>query len=186
MMTQLRDNIVRSLGIGADLFTLSMLEEIISEIPPEQYQDFFNALHGEQHQFLRGLDRVQKVAKLLKENRNSLLLSGTYSKAKEIADRFYAIRRAISDLAELNMKECEQKNFFNRVIYKDVKIHGEPISKQELYVLEKLGGGSWLYGLIFESNSGVVVEKIDQIIRDAILEKQQKQIGKSDMKRIGA
>jgi len=185
MKAHLRDSIVRSLGIEGDLFALPMIESIINEIPEDQYQVFFDALHGDEHKFLRGLDRVQKVAKIFKENRNAALLGGTYSKAKEIADRFYAIRRAVSEYAERNIKEGSQKDFFNRVKYKEITIHGEPLTKQELYVLDKLGGGAWLYGLIFEANSGVVVERIDQIIRDAILEKQQKQLGKNEMKRIG-
>jgi len=181
MLTQLRDNIVRSLGIEGDLFTLSMVEEIIAEIPPEQYQPFFNALHGDEHQFLKPLDRVAKVAKRFKDSHTATLLEGTWTLAKQIYDKFYTIHTSLSEYADMNVKESKLSEFFAKVNYRVTKFDGETLSRQEVYVLEKLGGGAWLHGIKREANSGVVIERIDQIISEAILEKQQKLLGKSDV-----
>ncbi|MBN2895029.1 MAG: hypothetical protein JXK05_03935 [Campylobacterales bacterium] len=170
MRNQLRDNIVRSLGIEADLFSLSMIEEVIATLPQEQYQPFFNALHGDEHAYLKPLDRVAKVAKLFRDAEVAALLSGTGTLAKQIYDRFYGVHTALCDFAREHGKS-DLSAFFKSIDYRATKFEGEVLSRQEIYVLEKLGGGAWLCGIKREINSGVVIERIEAIIHEGIFKK---------------
>ncbi len=184
-METLRDEIIRVLGIDAGLFTMSLIEEAIAEIDPVQYGEFFKALMGDEHAYLKPLDRVVKVARQFVALRKHTALIGTQSLAKQMYDRFYAIHTALSDYAHVHMKESSLGEFFGRIDYRVTKFDGFALSAQEFYVLKELGGGAWLYRMKEQNNSGVVVAQIAQIIEDAIMQKLQKQIGKSEIKRIG-
>jgi hypothetical protein len=173
MLFQLRDDIVRSLGIDGDLFTLALIEEALENIDPMDYQIFFNALHGEEHRFTKPLDRVTKVAKQFKEDRHAALTSGTTTLAKRIYNRLYTIHASLTEYADMHVKDSKLSEFFERIDYKVTKFDDETLSQQELYVLKELGGGAWLYAMKYEPNSGAVIARIEAIINTAIVKKQQ-------------
>ena len=45
------------------------------------------------------------------------------------------------------------------------------LTKQDLYILDELGGGEWVMNIKFITNSKEAIDKIENIIKNAITEK---------------
>ena len=174
---QLIKSVTTNLKIEGDMFSIGMIEESIKDIKPEQYIDFFNMLMGDEHSYLKPLDRVAKVAKHFKHSMSDELFKDTPTMAKDCYDKFYAINAQMTTYSQENRdKVPNDREFFNNTDYKMLKDkHGADVfTKQDLYILDELGGGEWLMNIKFITNSKDAVEKIEKIIKSAITAKYMK------------
>lgn len=166
--------IMMSLKIDRNPFITSTIDEYTKDINPSDYKSFMTALFGTQHQYLNGLDRVAKVADSFKQDMTDNLLSNTKSQAKAMYDKFYNESCKMLDYCTQNRdKVSNDREFFLNTKYEDLKKSdgSKAYSKQEIYVLNYLGGGSWLLGIRFYDNSSKVIDKIENIIKEAVLTK---------------
>ena len=65
------------LGIQEGMFTSQLIRESLEGIKEHDYQSFFNALIGDEHEYLKPLDRVAKVAKHFKHSMSDELFKDT-------------------------------------------------------------------------------------------------------------
>ena len=165
------------LGIQEGMFTSQLIRESLEGIKEHDYQSFFNALIGDEHEYLKPLDRVAKVAKHFKHSMSDELFKETPTMAKDCYDKFYAINAQMTTYSQENRdKVPNDREFFNNTDYKMLKDkHGADVfTKQDLYILDELGGGEWLMNIKFITNSKDAVEKIEKIIKSAITAKYMK------------
>ncbi|MDQ1341167.1 MAG: hypothetical protein QG567_2325 [Campylobacterota bacterium] len=173
MKTKLIQEIKQKLGIDGGVFIDAEIESYIDEIPESKYIEFFKALSGE-HGFLKPIDRVAKVARQFKTEAVENLLVGTREQAKAMYDKFYAESAYMLDYCTDNRSRIpNDRAFFEGLDYTKLKkVDGSnAYTKQELYVLGELGYGSFLIDMRFYDNSGLVVERIEKIIKDAMIKK---------------
>lgn len=166
-----------NLKIDQGLFATGMIEDSLKDIKPSDYKIFFNALMGDEHSYLKPLDRVAKVAEHFKAHRTDELFQDTPTMAKDAYDKFYAINAQMTTYSQENRdKVPNDREFFNNTDYKNLKDkHGADVfTKQDLYILDELGGGEWLMNIKFITNSKDAVEKIEKIIKSAITAKYMK------------
>ena len=63
LRNELTKAIMDKLGINADPFTVGSIKNCLEPIADDKLQDFYNALFGDEHSFLKPMDRIVKVAK---------------------------------------------------------------------------------------------------------------------------
>jgi len=171
-MEQLRNEIVNTLGIGDGMYSLGLVEDAIKGIPPEQFGDFFAALMGDDHQYLKPLDRVVKVSRQFKQMKREDLFANTKQISKEMYDKFYALHSALTSHAEDNRATVsDDMRLFVQINYNTLRAGHLTLSKQELYVLDELGGGEWLFGIKRYENAGKVIDRIEHVVKTAITAK---------------
>ena len=161
--------IINALKIEDGYFTRGMIQESINDIKDQDYQKFFNLLMGDEHSYLKPLDRVAKVAKHFKGAKADSLLSEAHTMAKTFYDKIYAINNDMTTYSQANRDAVpNDRDFFTNFNYeKDIK----GFTEQDVYVLKELGGGEWVMNIKFISNSKEAVEKIERIIKSAITAK---------------
>ena len=177
LRTQLVNSIVENLKIKEDMFSVGMIEDAIEGIDAEQYNEFFNALIGDEHEYLKPLDRVAKVSKQFKHARSNELFKETPTMAKECYERFYTVNAQMTTYSQTNRDAVpNDREFFINTKYSDLvdKYGAKVFSKQDLYILDELGGGEWLMNIKFITNSKEAVDKIERIIKTAITAKYMK------------
>ena len=84
--------------------------------------------------------------------------------------KFYDANSTITDFAQKHRNSVgSDREFFRSIDYASLKdTNGNIVfDKQELYVLNELGGGEWLCDIHFAPNAGDVIEKIQRIIEKA-------------------
>ena len=171
---ELIKSIVANLKIEAGMFSLGMIEECIEDIPIEKYQDFFNMLMGDEHDYLKPLDRVAKVAKHFKHSKADELFSGTRDMAKAFYNKIYTVNASMTTYSQENRdKVPNDREFFENMDYSKLKDKDgfSVFTKQDLYILGEIGGGEWVMNIKFISNSDEAVLKIENIIKNAITAK---------------
>jgi len=177
LRTQLINSITKNLRIDSDIFAVGMIEDAVEGIDPKQYKEFYNMLMGDDHDYLKPLDRVAKVAKHFKHARSNELFAEAHGMAKACYDKFYDVNAEMTTYSQNNRDLVpDDRKFFEELDYKNLMDkHGAKIfTAQDLYVLDELGGGDWLMGIKFITNSGEAVAKIEKIIKTAITAKYMK------------
>lgn len=170
-LTLLINEIKAALNIEGGIYIDGMIRESLEGVKEEDYQEFFNSLMGDDHAYLKPLDRVAKVAERFKASTANELFEGTRDMAKAMYDKFYAINATMTTYTQNNRDTIpNDRVFFENFDYKNMK---DPknhliLSKQELYTLNELGGGTWLMNIKFIMNSKEAVDKIESIIKSAI------------------
>ena len=155
-----------SLKIEQGMFAVGMIEDSLEGIKPSEYKTFFSALMGDEHEYLKPLDRVAKVAERFKASKTDELFKDTHTMAKTFYDKIYAINASMTTYSQENRdKVPNDREFFENMDYAN-KVKG--ITKQDLYILDELGGGEWVMNIKFISNSSEAVNKIENIIKNAI------------------
>jgi hypothetical protein len=178
MSQQLIEDIMKKLKIDGGIYIQMEIEDHIKHIDQSQYLEFFKALSGDEFSYKNPMDRIAIVANRFKKQKDDKLLAGTRSQAKEMYDKFYDECCAMLDYCRDNRdKHPHDREFFEAVDFAKLKKKDgtDAYTKQELYVLSELGGGSWLIDIRFYDNSKVVVDKIEKIIKDAITTKYNQQ-----------
>jgi hypothetical protein len=163
---QLVAEIANTLRIDGGIYATRMIEEAVAAVPPDQHQRFFNALMGDEHSYLKPLDRVAKVAKRFTGQHDQI--DETRRQAKAVYDELYRLHFVLANHFD-NMPTEERKGGedFETVRYQALTIDGEKITPQSLYVLRELGGGEWLKRIKTYQTSKTVIDKIEGVIKDA-------------------
>ena len=158
-----------SLKIEQGMFAVGMIEDSLEGIKPSEYKTFFCALMGDEHEYLKPLDRVAKVAERFKASTEDELFKDTYLIAKTFYDKIYAINANMTTYSQENRdKVPNDREFFENMDYAN-QIKG--MTEQDIYILKILGGGEWVMNIKFISNSSEAIAKIEKIIKNAITEK---------------
>ena len=155
-------------------FNTGTIADEIQHIPDTELRTFHKELFGTQHSYLNAMDRIIKVATSFKNNSTDLLLEGSRKQAQDMYDKFYQENSGMTDFIIKNrFKVINDKKFFERTDYAKLKkLDGSlAYTKQELYVLNELGGGLWLRNINQCQNTNDVISKIENIIKKAILSK---------------
>ena len=171
-MKNLINDIKTKLKIDGGVFIDAEIQSHIEGIDKSLYLDFFKALSGD-HDFRNPMDRIAITAKNFKPAEKDIL-AGTADKAKAMYDKFYAQQSAMTDFTQANRdKVRNDREWFKSIDYSKLKnIDGsQTYTKQELYVLNELGGGEFLLDLPFKDNSQKVIELIKKTIDKAITTK---------------
>ena len=137
------EEVIKSLNIEDGFFVRGMVAESIEHIESKDFQEFFNMLMGDEHSYLKPLDRVAKVAKHFKVARSNELFSGTNDMAKAYYGKFYDVNASMTTYSQENRDLVpDDRKFFEETDYKNLKDkHGAKIfSEQELYVLNEIRG----------------------------------------------
>lgn len=170
-------DIKTKLNIQGGSYIDAEIESYLEGIEPDKYLDFFKALSGDDYEYKNAMDRIAITAKRFKERKEHELFSETPTMAKECYDRFYSINASMTTYSQENRDRVpNDREFFENMDYsKMIDKHGVKVmSKQDLYILDELGGGEWLMNIKFITNSKDAIEKIERIIKTAITAKYMK------------
>jgi len=176
-MKNLIQDIKTKLNIQGGAYIDAEIESYIEKIDSSEYLSFFKALSGE-HGYLKPMDRIATVAKQFSSREINKLLAGTYEQAKEMYNKFNSESGSMEDYAQKNRNKVpNDREFFKNMPYEALKRTDgtSTYTKQELFVLNALGGGSWLMDIRCHSNSNEVINKIENIIKNAVETKYSKQ-----------
>ncbi len=174
MKNKLIQEIKQKLNLSGGMFIDGEIESYIDEIPENKYIEFFKALSGDEYQFKNAMDRIAITAKRFKNERTYNLLAGTNSQAKAMYDKFYGQCCSMLDYTQKDRnKTPNDREFFINMKYESLKNTdgSNTYDKKELYVLNELGGGSWLIDVRFYQNSKEVIDRIEAIIKNAMIAK---------------
>ena len=174
MKTKLVNSIMNNLKIEKDIFSVGMIEDCLDGINPKQYKEFFNMLMGDEHNYLKPLDRVAKVAKHFKGSEAHEKFKDVPTLAKEAYDKFYSVNCSMTTYSQENRdKVLDDRLFFIDMVYSKLldKNNFKVFTEQNLYILNELGGGEWLMNIRFITNSKDAISKIENIISNAITKK---------------
>lgn len=191
MKNKLIQEIKQKLNLSGGMFIDGEIESYIDEIPENKYIEFFKALSGGEYEYKNAMDRIAMTAKRFKAERTDNLLAGTREQAKAMYDKFYGQCCAMLDYTQKDRnKTPNDREFFINMKYESLKNTdgSNTYDKKELYVLNELGGGSWLIDVRFYQNSKEVIDRIEAIIKNAMIAKYdgQKEISNGKvMKMIG-
>jgi len=186
-MNQLIEDIKAKLNIKGGVFIDMEIEEYIQDIDASRHIEFFKALSGGDFEFKSAMDRIAIVAKRFKTEKTELLLEGTRDQAKAMYDKFYAESCSMLDFTQKNRdKYPSDKEFFLSVKYDTLKRTDgtNSYTKQEMYVLNELGGGEWLRCIRLALNSNDLINKIEAIIKKAVITKYGNQTNAIESKKV--
>jgi len=174
MKERLIEEIKQKLNISGGMFIDSEIESYIDEVPENKYIEFFKALSGGEYEYKNAMDRIAMTAKRFKSERTDNLLAGTREQAKAMYDKFYGQCCAMLDYTQQDRnKTPNDREFFLNMPYDKLKNRDGTMAytKQELYVLNELGGGNWLIDVRFSVNPKTIVDRIEKIISNAKISK---------------
>ena len=174
MKNKLIQEIKQKLNLSGGMFIDGEIESYIDEIPENKYIEFFKALSGGEYEYKNAMDRIAMTAKRFKAERTDNLLAGTREQAKAMYDKFYGQCCAMLDYTQKDRnKTPNDREFFINMKYESLKNTdgSNTYDKKELYVLNELGGGSWLIDVRFYQNSKEVIDRIEAIIKNAMIAK---------------
>ena len=189
---QLTSEVCKLLKIeGNEVFSIGLVEKSIKQLDSEEYEPFFEKLMSIDNIYLKPLEKLTKATNHFKALRTDEILSESKTIAKRCYDVFYSLNGTITAYCQANRdKVLNDREFFKNIDYKSLKnVENELVlTKQQVYVLNKLGGGEWLINIKFIVNPNDIYTKIEKIIKQALQEKSIKknQIGhiETDVKRI--
>ena len=175
-MDNLREEFIKglleTLKIPATAFNIALVSDEIEAIPNGSLRGFYREVVSADT-YGNGMKAIISVAKNFKPAEKDIL-AGTADKAKAMYDKFYAQQSAMTDFTQANRdKVRNDREWFKSIDYSKLKnIDGsQTYTKQELYVLNELGGGEFLLDLPFKDNSQKVIELIKKTIDKAITTK---------------
>ena len=170
---ELSKAIVSSLKIDANAFNYETINEAIDLVPIEKYMEFYKEVL-KMDSYGNGIKSVLDISEKYKSDKIDKLLEGTHEQAKAMYDKFYSESCAMLDYTQKDRnKTPNDREFFKNVPYSELKRRDgtKTYSKQELYVMEKLGGGEFLLGIRLALSSKEIIDKIERAIRQAVITK---------------
>jgi hypothetical protein len=173
MRKSMIEELMLTLKIPQGNFNYSMIEDEISHIPTENLKEFYKQVMNSES-FGNGMKAIIGTAEKFKSERTDNLLAGTREQAKAMYDKFYGQCCAMLDYTQQDRnKTPNDREFFLNMPYDKLKNRDGSMAytKQELYVLNELGGGSWLIDVRFSVNSTTIVDRIEKIISNAKISK---------------
>lgn len=186
-MSQLIEDIKTKLNIKGGVFIDMEIEDYIKDIDQSKHLEFFKALSGGDFDYKNPMDRIAMTAKKFKQERTDNLLAGTHEQAKMMYDKFYGQCCAMLDYTQKNRdRHPNDREFFKGLPYEILEqVDGtKTYTKQELYVLNELGGGEWLIGIRLALSSKEVIDKIEAVIKKALTTKYSSQAISHDIKKM--
>ena len=174
---ELSKAIVSSLKIDANAFNYETINEAIDLVPVERYMEFYKQIL-KVDTYGNGIKAVLEISEKFKTERTDNLLAGTHEQAKIMYDKFYYECCSMLDYTCKNRdKHPNDTEFFLNMPYEALKRKdgAQTYTKQELYVMEKLGGGEFLLGIRLALSSKEIIDKIERTIKDAVITKYNKQ-----------
>ena len=173
MRKSMIEELMLTLKIPQGNFNYSMIEDEISHIPTEQLKEFYKQVMNSES-FGNGMKAIISTAHEFKSKRTDNLLAGTNNQAKAMYDKFYGQCCSMLDYTQKDRnKTPNDREFFINMKYESLKNTdgSNTYDKKELYVLNELGGGSWLIDVRFYQNSKEVIDRIEAIIKNAMIAK---------------
>lgn len=173
-MNQLVEDIKTKLNIKGGGFINAEIESYLEGVEPENYLEFFKALSGDEYEYKNAMDRIAITAKRFKEAKSDELFKESHSMAKTFYDKIYGINSSMTTYTQENRdKVPNDREFFLNLDYSKLmdKNNFKVLTKQDLYILDELGGGEWLMNIKFITNSKEAIDKIERIIKNAITSK---------------
>lgn len=167
------EELMLTLKIPQGNFNYSTIEDELEHIPNEQLRGYYKEVMNSES-FGNGMKAIIKTAEKYKAEKTDNLLAGTHDQAKEMYNKFYYECCAMLDYTCANRdKHPSDREFFENVQYDKLKkVDGtDAYTKQELYVLNELGGGKWLLGIRLALSSKEVIDKIENTIKQAVMTK---------------
>lgn len=130
MLKNFISDIKTKLSIDGGEFVNSEIEHYVSKIPPAQYQEFFNALSGDEFRFHKGIDRVAIVAKKFFGEQKT-----DYEyEAECIASLMHSINKTV-------INESISKGEDYMFLMRSINIRATfDVSDKQAYVLNEIGG----------------------------------------------
>lgn len=169
-MKDLLKDIKTKLGIEGGLYVDAEIETYIEKLEPHQHLEFFMALSGE-HNFAKPMDRLANVAKRFTDTKEDEVFSHSRQLAKSMYEKFYDQHSQMTTFTQRNRNSNpNDMTFFIHTNYDKLKQSdgANVYTKQELFVMDELGGGNWLYGIKRQQTSTSVIDKIERVIKDAL------------------
>ena len=170
---ELSKAIVSSLKIDANAFNYETINEAIDLVPIEKYMEFYKEVL-KMDSYGNGIKSVLDISEKYKSDKIDKLLEGTREQAKEMYNKFYSECCSMLDYTCKNReKHPNDTEFFLNMPYEALKRKDgtQAYTKQELYVLNALGGGEFLLGIRLALSSKDIIDKIERVIKEATLKK---------------
>ena len=166
--------LIETLKIPATAFNIAIVADEIENISNNNLKYFYKEVVCVES-YGNGMKAIIQTAENYKPvTELSLKLSNSRNEAKNMYDKFYAQQSAMLEYTQINRsKISNDREWFKKIDYAKLKNRdgSQTYSKQELYVLNELGGGEFLLNLRFALNSSHIVAKIKKIIDKAITTK---------------
>lgn len=161
-----------TLKIPATAFNIALVSDEIENISNTDLREFYKSVVTADT-FGNGMKAIINTAKKFKPEEKDLL-AGTEDKAKVMYDKFYSQQSAMTDYSQSHRDEVpNDRDWFRSIDYSKLKNRdgSQTYTKQELYVLQELGGGEFILDLPFKENSQKVIALIKKTIDKAITTK---------------
>ena len=171
--TELVKALIKGLKLDDNIFNYEVVNEELDAVPENSYMDFYKEVMSFES-YGNGLNAIIKISEKYQAKKTDNLLAGTRDQAKDMYDKFYCESRAMLDFVYNNREKYPtDRDFFNAVDYSKLtrKDGSEAYTKQELYVLNELGGGEFLIGIRLALSSTEVIDKIEAVIKKAVMTK---------------
>lgn len=171
--TELSKAIIKSLKIDSNPFNYEAINEAIDLVPVERYMEFYKQVI-KVDSYGNGIKAVMEISEKFKNEKTDNILIGTHEQAKAMYDKFYHECCAMLDYTQKDRnKTPSDREFFRNIPYSELKrTDGSPTyTKQELYVLNTLGGGEWLIDIRLALSSKEIITQIEKTIKEAVLTK---------------
>ena len=106
LRNELIKTIIKSLKIDDNPFNVITIQDMIENISDDNLQEYYQALFGNEHSYLNGLDRVAKVAEQFKPQQKTDL---TEIKAKELIEFVHSMNHTIFENAKMSGRTFEDE-----------------------------------------------------------------------------
>ena len=170
---ELIKSLANRLSLADDIYAIDTIKEKMELIEDNQCLDFYQSVVSK-NTFGNGLKAFLDTIEEFNSIKTDNLLAGTREQAKAMYDKFYYESYSMLDYARDNRdKVPNDREFFINMPYSELKRTdgSDTYTKQELYVLEQLGSGSWLIDIRYYTNSKTIVDRIETIISNAKISK---------------
>ena len=178
--------LTRGLKIDNDIFAIETVREATENIYEDKYMQFYKDVMKEDT-FGNGMKAILKISEAYTKSNTAALTQNSRQLAKAMYDKFYAENCAMTDYTQNNREKiANDRLWFESIDYLTLKRTDgtNTYTKQEIYVLNELGGGGWLCDIRFAINSNDVVNKIEKIINTAIVTKYEKNENAIESKKV--
>jgi hypothetical protein len=167
------EELMLTLKIPQGNFNYSTIEDELEHIPNEQLRGYYKEVMNSES-FGNGMKAIIKTAEKYKAEKTDNLLAGTREQAKAMYDKFYSECCSMLEYTCKNReKHPNDTEFFLNMPYEALKRKDgtQTYTKQELYVLNALGGGEFLLGIRLALSSKDIIDKIERVIKEAVMTK---------------
>ena len=178
--------LTRGLKIDNDIFAIETVREATESINEDKYMQFYKDVMKEDT-YGNGMKAILKISEAYKKRDIAVLTQNSRQLAKEMYDKFYAENCVMTDYTQNNREKiANDRLWFESIDYSKLKRSDgtSTYTKQEIYVLNELGGGGWLLDIRFALNSNDVVDKIEKIINTTIVTKYEKNDNAIESKKV--